>query len=1034
MLNRDTGPPVLHGQPIGPVAGPTLWLRLPVYGAFFLSGATALVFEILWSRQFVTVFGASTYAISVVLCAFMAGLGVGAWLGGQLADRFRERLLMYGTIQWAIAVWAAGMPLLLAALRRSVTGIALLAPESPLLSAAARFLIAFGILFVPCALMGATLPLLSRLCTESRRVIGARVSLLYGLNTLGATLGCFAAGYWLIDTVGLSVTNQVAVGTNLLIAAGALALGLEQRRRRVPIAVRPALKPAEGAPESGIPAPAPEDAAPGGRPLLLAIAFVSGLAALSCEVLWVRYLSPLSNIAYTFTTILGIYLLGIGIGSLIYRFLLGRLGRPLPILAAALLLLAVTVPVCFALGALISSSRETGPLGLWPMTTITVLAATMLMGMAFPLICAAYARSVATVGRSVGVVYAVNAGGTIIGSLIPVFVLIPAAGIQNSIFLMCLLYWAAGVALLWASSRRRGLLRPACAGALTLLVVLAFGLVGPADLCRRVILSTHVQLGRHRDVIFYREGKTSTEVIARDRVSGLKYLYMNGAIEVTSACPEMMSFKLMAGLGPLLHANPDEVLMVCFGGGIASGAAAQFADVKSVLAIDLEKGVLEGARFLEEENNSVLNDPKVSVAIDDGRNYVLMSRKKWPVIVSDSLHPKSSDSWVLYTREFYRTMGEHLTDDGVFVQWVPFQRVSVTEYKSIVRTFQSVFPHTSLWFAHGVAKNGLYGAHTLLVATPDRLTIDVGALDDKLSAPQVAADLLPWGLGNPAGLLETFVCGEERLVQWTGDGPINTDDLPYVQYKTKYSAGPECRAATFAPLLESVWPYLRNAGDEAQAKRLQRELALHMQANALVLTNQMTKAFSLLPEDPKLRKWRQNLALGVQWIWAVADYYPERASALSWLAERAMALPDNWDQAIALYDRALTLEPDNAVAHHNLGLGLTARGSLDAGIAHYLTALQLNPNSAETYSNLGMALAAQGRTNQAMARWAQALRLKPRLAPAHRSMGVVLSEQGSFEAAAAHFSEALKIDPGDGVAEHGLRLALQEIRQRRPQQ
>ncbi|GAJ24662.1 unnamed protein product, partial [marine sediment metagenome] len=133
---------------------------------------------------------------------------------------------------------------------------------------------------------------------------------------------------------------------------------------------------------------------------------------------------------------------------------------------------------------------------------------------------------------------------------------------------------------------------------------------------------------------------------------------------------------------------------------------------------------------------------------------------------------------------------------------------------------------------------------------PERLTIDVGAMREKLSAAEVNADLRPWGLESALGILETFVCGEERLREWTGEGPINTDDLPYVQYKTRYSAGPKCAGTTFLLLVESVWPYVRNTGSEGEAQRLERQLALRASANALMFGRQVPQAVALAPEDP----------------------------------------------------------------------------------------------------------------------------------------------------------------------------------------
>ncbi|MHC4593251.1 MAG: spermidine synthase, partial [Planctomycetota bacterium] len=317
---------------------------------------------------------------------------------------------------------------------------------------------------------------------------------------------------------------------------------------------------------------------------------------------------------------------------------------------------------------------------------------------------------------------------------------------------------------------------------------------------------------KHQEVVFYCEGRTGTAVVLQDRINGTKVIYINSTGEVPNTYDSMHCFKLMGILGPLLHPDPDEVLMICFGGGIAAGATAQFPDVRSLEVVDLESSVVEAARTMEAENNGLLRNPKVQIAIDDGRNYILTSRRKWPVIVTDSTHPKSSDSWVLYTQEFYRTLKEHLAADGVLVQWLPIHNLSVAEYKIILRTFQSVFPHASLWLSHAVTETGEYATYTLLVATANRLKMDLAQLKRKLAVQAVAADLQPYGLQSPVGLLDAFVCAEETLRKWTADGPINTDDLPYTQYETRYSPGIRCTARTFLSPMESAAPYLRHTG------------------------------------------------------------------------------------------------------------------------------------------------------------------------------------------------------------------------------
>ncbi len=936
-----------------PVAVPRsgLGLQLSIYVMFFLSGATALIFEILWSRQFVTAFGNSSYAISVVLCAFMGGLGIGSLLGGRLADRFPQRLMMYGVIQAGVALWAMGIPLLLEVILVHLAGLSLLSPQSLLVASLMRFVVSFGVLLVPCTMMGATLPLLSRFCTDSVNVIGRRIGMLYGLNTLGAAAGCFSAGFWMIQTLGLSATNWLAIFINLFIAMFVLLHHLARSRGTAGVRSRAKRTAAARPPGQGESEPRR-----GVRRLLLAVAFFTGMAGLCCEILWVRYMGFFGDEPYVFTMILGTYLLGLGTGSLFYRSLLSGYARPLNILALAVLLLGLSVPSFFGASTLILSLREPGTVSrVLPMLVIA-LVPTLLMGMTFPLLCSAFTGSVDKVGRSVGVLYGVNTIGSIVGSMMPVFVLIPALGIQQSILLMGLLYVGMAWALLVVTDRRRKGLQLAGLATCSALMVVVFTVIVPGDLCQESFLASSSKLGRHNDIIFYREGRTGTAVVVRDKVNGLKSIYINGALEVPTRYVDMECFKLMGGMGPLLHPNPEEVAMICFGGGIAAGAAVLYPDVKSLEVVDLESSVVEAARLFEQENNDLLHNPKVKVTIDDGRNYILVSKKKWPVIITDSTHPKSSDSWVLYTQEFYKLMKAHLTQDGVLVQWLPAHGLSVAEYKIILRTFQSVFPHASLWISQGIAEMDGYVRYTLLVATPQKLDIDVDSLKRKLSAPAVAADMSPWNLDDPVGVLENFVCGEETMRRWTGDGAINTDNLPYTQYETKYSKhSPKLEGNSIAPLIESIWPYLKNTGGEHESQLLERTLALHSEANRLMSVGKYTEAFSLLPEDGNFRKYRENRKLNVQYISQVADFYRDCPSILlrtGW----ELCNMGSLDEGIALFEQALAVKPDFAEAHCNLGVALAKQGRVDEAIAHFQQAIAIKPDFAEAHRNLGVAL------------------------------------------------------------------------------
>ena len=209
--------------------------RFGVYVSFFLSGLTSLLFEVIWSRQFVTVFGNSSYAISIVLCAYMTGIGLGGLLGGRLADRLTPRIFAFAVVQAVIAFCALAIPSMLDWMRLLVPTLSVLSPHSLLISALARFGLSFAILVVPCFLMGTTLPLLVRAVTDSDKIIGSRIGLLYCVNTLGAALGCLAGGFWLTSTLGLRGTNFLAVIINFVIAV--LALALSMYKAPVPAAI-----------------------------------------------------------------------------------------------------------------------------------------------------------------------------------------------------------------------------------------------------------------------------------------------------------------------------------------------------------------------------------------------------------------------------------------------------------------------------------------------------------------------------------------------------------------------------------------------------------------------------------------------------------------------------------------------------------------------------------------------------------------------------------------------------------------------------
>ncbi len=1036
---------------VGPAPAP--WAHWGVYACFFFSGATSLVFEVLWSRQFVTVFGNSSYAVSIVLCAYMTGLGLGGWIGGKIADRITWRVTAFGVIQWALAACALALPRLLDCFRGLAPTLAALSPESLLFSTLVRFGLSFAALAAPCFLMGSTLPLLARAVTDSDRFISTRIGALYCWNTMGAAFGCLAAGFWMLDTLGLGITNLAAAGVNILVGLAAFVLS------------KPLSPDAEAAPATPYEADvadstgleASQEAHPPGW-LLLGFAFVNGLASLTCEVLWFRYLAfVLGEPAYVFPMILCIYLLGLGLGGLIYSLLARRIRFPVKTLCIVQGLLAISVPATFVTGALIFASGPPRPLELPGLAWVTVFFPTVLMGFAFPLLCNLYGRRLQKLGQRVGLLFAVNTAGTVSGSLLPIFVLVPLFGIQRSVLLAALLFGSVALALLgWdMRSKRRTFARLAVACASVILLFLA---AVPANLCQRVFLATGFHLDKHTDILFYREGRTGTAIVTRDQANDRKQIYINGNAEVPALYAHQLCFKMLGDLGPMLHSNPEDVLMICFGGGIASGATTCLPDVKSLTIVDLESSVVEAAGLLAEENNDLMQNPKTHVVIDDGRNYIMTANRRWPVIITDSTHPKAPDSWVLYSQEFYRQVRQHLSSDGVFVQWVPCHDLSIAEYKIILRTFQSVFPHASLWVNAGLDEQGQFILYTLLVATPKALNIDVSKLRDRLGVDSVRRDLEPYGLHTPGGFLDGFLCADDTLRRWVGDGPVNTDDLPYTYYNTRYTKGGAMEYHEFTELIHDIWPQLTGTGPEEAGRQLHQELATRAETNRLAFSGRLEEAYALLPEDVRYQKMRRLYDEGPRYVGTLLKIYRDSPQGLVHLAGLRASGPDAFKAVRPIYERVLQLDPKNVDAlsalggmysdeggparaedylrralrgqpkygdaHYKLGNALLQKGRVDEAITHYQKALEISPDSAKAHNNLGNALLQKGEVDEAIVQFQTVLQLATGFTEAHNNLGNALLQKGKAEEAMAQFERALKLKPDDAAAQNNLAWIL----------
>jgi spermidine synthase len=817
--------------------------RTPILILFFLSGACTLIYEVVWVRMLVLVFGTSVYAVSTVLTAFMAGLALGSILFGRLADRRSDGLKIYAWLELGIGMFAVLFPLLLAGLDDLYTYLFRLMGSSGHAFALVRFVLGFALLLIPTTLMGATLPVLCKVVVRRLGTVGRHVGGLYAVNTFGAVTGAALAAFLLMESFGTRGTIYIAAGCNILIALFAFYLSAGSRERS---------RSSTAQPVEAVPS-VPE--LPGYTTRLVLVGFgLSGFAALGYEVIWTRLLSVVLRLTTThsFSTILIAFLFGLAAGGAAGARLVDRWKRPVVIFALLELLLGLFgLGSIFLVGLIPEMERMLSPLPSWwghlgrllAISFGVMLPPTFIMGLLFPVVGRICLPRLSIVGKRIGDIYAANTTGAIFGAFAAGFLLIPLFGTQVSIQLLAGVNIALGAVVL--------ALAPAVGARVKMTIALLFA----ASLLPLVALPS----SDHLEEMFRRSQPNSSLLYCDEAVGGTVAVYefpdgsrvlrVNGAGEVPTNHAAIKTFRLLGNLPMLLHEAPEDVLVIAFGGGITLDAVERHRP-RRLDCVEVVPGVLGAADLFAEYNGYLLDRLEsggINFIADDGRNHLLRTDRRYDVIISDSTHPGTADSWVLYTREFYDLCLKRLEKGGLVAQWLPLHGLAAEDYRMILRTFRSVFPHASLW---------LTTDYTILLGTPDRLAIDLDSLELKLANAAVVEGLAEVDLDDSRSLLAAIALDEEAFARYAGSGAINTDDRPHISFA---HGGPPPLAGLIAQLIERADSYVVGA-DEGRLARLKRrlqarrfsflgDLALKMGAKEDALL-QFRRALSLDPAEP----------------------------------------------------------------------------------------------------------------------------------------------------------------------------------------
>jgi spermidine synthase len=737
-------------------------VRPVILAIFVLSGAAALIDEIVWSRQLVLVFGNTTQAVSAILAGFFGGIAIGSFVGGRIADRVRRPLRMYGILELALAVVVLLTPISFRLINGLYRGIYPSLEGSPQALAILRVTMAILALAPATILMGATLPTLTRYLARAATLSGA-FSRLYAANTVGAIMGTIVAGFFLIELFGLS--GALAVGAGCSAVAGLAALGLA--RGSVAVVPQPSEPIATGS-TAGLRGPIPR--------LALSVAFISGLTSLGYQVAWTRLLaSGTGNTTYVFTTILTTFLVGIAIGALLFASIRTRIRDPLPLLAvsqvvAGALALSGLVLVLVA-GHVPTAGQPIETLGVLRRASIlVVLPVTIALGIAFPASSALLSDDASHAGQGSGGLLATNTIGAILGSLLVPFLLIPLLGSPHLVAGLALVNVALGAVLGW-----RWVPRPAGGG-----IAVAGAIVAVVIVVSAVRPGVIVQ----PNVAYIASAGGHLFASAEDEIASVQAGQIHSTPELWVAGTSMTLLTVDAKLMPILPliARPasTDVLVVAFGMGSAFRGAL-IAGLQAD-AVELVPSVPTMFGYYYDDAAAVLANPNGRVIVTDGRNHLELTDKRYDIIVTDPPPPiESSGASVISSREYYEAGRDHLTDGGIMMQWVPFGG-PVADFNDHIRTFASVFPEVTV-----VKGPGGYGAYMLGSSRP--IAFDQANIRAVLGRPGVLDDISS-AFDSPAKTVDDWVDVIARQTWLTGDavretvgpGPLVTDDHPRPEY------------------------------------------------------------------------------------------------------------------------------------------------------------------------------------------------------------------------------------------------------------
>jgi spermidine synthase len=989
----------------------------------FLSGSAALIFEIIWMKYFSYIFGQSSLSVASVVTSFMFGLSIGSIIFGKIVDKTKNALRILLFLELGIGIFGLLFPPLFWITTKIYLAIhsALALPQYVL--NLLRFFLSFVVLIIPTSLMGGTIPVLAKLFIKDKSEIDKGVGLIYFANNLGASLGTLLCGFLLLYFFGLIASLIFASVINLSICLFII-IFLRKQLRDKDLEIR-------GVHTENIRAESsyPKNVAS----LALAVFIISGFISLALEVLWTRILtsSVLSSSVYSFSVVLISFIFGLSLGSFIYTKLLARLERPLLLFGLVQILIGITSILLLDALKMISNLF----FSFWYQTSQSwislviiggcltfafMLAPTTLMGMNLPLISRIYIGRLRDIGNALGKVLFFQTLACTFGSFSAGFILTYILGIQKSIIFLGLLSFSLGILILNKSLIPQKI--KLISNALLALVIISVLVITPTDLQYNRDIP-----GKTSRVLFYNEGPSVT-VAARevfDPAVGkfFKRLEIDGAF-VAGTNPTMLTDqKILAHLPLLLFGKKvKNTLTVGFGSGATSYTMSLY-DVEHINCVELNHAVIKAAKYFEEINFNILDNPRYKVFIDDAKSFMQSTNLDFDIISTDCTDLAFYGNAGLYSLEYFETCHGILSNDGIMCAWVPISNITSDDLKMIIKTFQRVFRYSSIWFPDNYLSH-----YIVLIGSENKLIFNQNRIERILRNENIKNDLAEVHIDNAYKVMSFLLLDEEATNNFCKNSRINSDNYPYLEFSAaKVTHTTRYQHETWAENLSCLLEYAHqfdSMRDRFKGAWDTKQLSLYFEAREHIIKayihtlhsdlnsslSELQKAAQINPNDTAL----QNSLLTME-----SNMY--RSVASQYYRQNQL------QEAEKYFRRSIELNPENAIVYNELGVLLCTMGKFDDAEVILKRGLETDSEIPSIYKNLAnVYLRRNINLQKALELAKEAARMNPE-AEYLLFLSIAYERNHLFSEANDTLKKAFKLYPGNKALTDYLKVTKKEI-------